>query len=43
MAASRQETMSVSREGNCPLLPSPIGLLLLGLAFLFGHLPEGWI
>ena len=41
MAASGQGTMSVSDEGNCPLLPSPAGPLLLGLAYLPGHLPEG--
>ena len=43
MVASGQGTMSVSWEGNCPLLPSPAGPLLLGLAFLPGHLPEGWL
>ena len=41
MVASGQGTMSVSGEGNCPLLPSLTSLLLLGLAFLPGHLPEG--
>ena len=43
MAACGQGTMSVSYEGNCPLLLSPTGLLLLGLAFLPGHPPEGWL
>ena len=43
MAVSGQGTMSVSHEGNCPLLPSPASLLLLGLAFPPGHLPEGWL
>ena len=42
MAASGQEIPLVSGEGNCLLL-SPTGLLLLGLAFLAGHLPEGWL
>ena len=41
MAASGQGTMSVSHEGNCPLLPSPAGPLLLGLAFPPGDPPEG--
>ena len=36
--ASGQGTTLVSYEGNCLL--SPTGLLLLGLAFLPGHLPE---
>ena len=39
--ASGQGTTLVSYEGKCPLLPSPPGLLLLGLAFLPGHPPEG--
>ena len=37
MVASGQGTTLVSYEGNCPLLLSPAGLLLLGLAFLPGH------
>ena len=41
MAASGQGTTSASGEGNCALLPSPTGPLLLGLAFLPGHPPEG--
>ena len=39
--ASGQGTTLASYEGNCPLLPSPASLLLLGLAFPPGHPPEG--
>ena len=39
--ACGQGTMPVSGEGNCPLPPSPAGLLLHGLAFPSGPLPEG--
>ena len=42
MAASGQGTTLVQvMKGKHPLLLSPIGLLLLGLAFPPGHLPEG--
>ena len=34
-------TMLASHEGNCPLPPSPAGLLLHGLALPPGLLPEG--
>ena len=43
MVASGQETMLVSYEGNRPLLLSPAGPLLLGLAFLSGHPPKVWL
>ena len=43
MVASGQVPTLVGGEGNCPLLPSPVGLPLLGLAFPLGHLPEGWL
>ena len=43
MAASGQGTMSVSEEGNHPLLPSPTGLLPLGWLFhLAIHLKVGF-
>ena len=41
--ASGQGTMLASYGGKYPLLPSPANLLLLGLAFPPGHLPEGWL
>ena len=41
--ASGQGTMLASYGGNYPLLSSPTGLLLPGLAFPPGPLPEGWL